>query len=351
MRSDVMRMEGVSSLFITTHMRHAVRGNQDALLRAQTELATGKHADVNLVLGQNVSQNLDWRVEFRRLEDAKVSLGTALAKAEMTQSTLQSIKTLATDLMSTFAGARGAQNGSAVAGSAAHQALAAFTELLNTTYNGQYLFAGQNGSVAPLQTYPGSPAETGYDASFQTTFGFSKGDPQAQTISGAAMSSFLANDLAQVFADPQWAASWSVASSVHLTERIGKMQRVDLSADANEQPFRDLALALNAAVETAGGTMNATAFAATMDFALAKVGSAIAGIGDIEARIGSGQHQSSLARDSQARQLAILQADIIRAEHVDQFEASTRVNQLMTQLQATYAVTGKILQLSLVNYI
>ncbi len=38
-------------------------------------------------------------------------------------------------------------------------------------------------------------------------------------------------------------------------------------------------------------------------------------------------------------------------ESVDPYEAATRVNILMTQLESSYAVTGRISRMSLLNYI
>ena len=46
----------------------------------------------------------------------------------------------------------------------------------------------------------------------------------------------------------------------------------------------------------------------------------------------------------------IYQSRVLDLEGVDSYEAATRISLLETQLQATYAVTARLSQLSFLNY-
>ncbi|NJM28730.1 MAG: hypothetical protein HC855_00075 [Rhizobiales bacterium] len=47
----------------------------------------------------------------------------------------------------------------------------------------------------------------------------------------------------------------------------------------------------------------------------------------------------------------MLKARVQESEGVDQYEAAMRMNQLMTQLEASYAITAKISKLTLADYL
>ncbi|WP_373504174.1 flagellin [Aestuariivirga sp.] len=74
-------------------------------------------------------------------------------------------------------------------------------------------------------------------------------------------------------------------------------------------------------------------------------------IGKEQSRIGAGQQRLRTARDAYEIQTASITEAINALETVDPYEAATRVNLLMTQLEATYAVTGRLSRMSLLSYI
>ena len=63
------------------------------------------------------------------------------------------------------------------------------TDLVNTSFNGEYVFAGVNTDVKPLGDYDaaGNPARAAVLQSFQDYFGFPTTDPQVASISAADM--------------------------------------------------------------------------------------------------------------------------------------------------------------------
>ena len=61
---------------------------------------------------------------------------------------------------------------------------ATMTAILNSSYNGEHIFAGINTDVQPINdfTAAGSPNKAAFDAGFLSFFGFTKNDPAAANI-------------------------------------------------------------------------------------------------------------------------------------------------------------------------
>lgn len=331
-------------------MLDSISSDQKKLSDAQAELASGRHFDVGLTLGNEVGRNLNWRIEIDRMQQTKVSNQSLMAKADASQASLDALKKTATDFMNILVSARNAPNGAKLVQQAATLAMGSLQDEVNVNYNGMYLMAGQNTAVPPLSAYKGGAAETAVNAAFQSTFGFSQTDPAAATITPAAMKQFLDGTFNQLFQSPSWNNSFSTATDINGTELIDKTQSVGIDANANEQPVRDLMRAITAALGTGPTQLNQSSFQTVIDNAVTAAGDAISGIGDIQSRIGLGQSQITSTNTKFDVNLSILDSEVTRTEGVDNAEVSSRINNLMMQLQASYTVTGRIAKLSLMNF-
>lgn len=67
--------------------------------------------------------------------------------------------------------------------------------------------------------------------------------------------------------------------------------------------------------------------------------------------IGVDQEQLDLLRDQMTDQNLILDKQILNIEGVDDYQLSLELNQMMTQLESSYAVTARLSRLTLTNYI
>jgi flagellar hook-associated protein 3 FlgL len=74
-------------------------------------------------------------------------------------------------------------------------------------------------------------------------------------------------------------------------------------------------------------------------------------VGAEQARIGTGQSRLKLASGSLDASKVRLTSAIQALESVDSYEAATRINLLMSQLETSYALTGRISRMSLLSYI
>ena len=217
--------------------------------------------------------------------------------------------------------------------------------------SGRRLPSDLNSTTPPLNTYQGGAAQSAFDSAFQTYFGFPKTDPQAANITPAQMNTFLQTSYDSLFDAASWSSNFSTASSQNVKTRIDASQMVDLSANANEAPFKDMMKAMVAAMDAGTGQLNQSTFQAVVDYAVTKIANGTQGLSDIGARIGSAQQAITSANNKHQSVKSILEQQIQNTESVDPAEAATRVNTLMNQLDANYAVTGKISKLSLLSYI
>ncbi|MEO6610178.1 MAG: flagellar hook-associated family protein [Aestuariivirga sp.] len=346
-----MVINGISTLVTALQTQDSLSTAQKKLNDAVTEQSTLRHADVGLTLGGNVSRNVNWRAKLSDTTNYLDANAQALSRADALQTTLDAARTTASSFLSTLSGSRNAANGQALTQQGSGFAIDALVGAANATYGGQYLLGGQNTDVAPLNAYKGGPAQSSFDNAFQSFFGFAKTDPAASTITAAQMNSFLQGPYEDLFQSSSWSANFSNATSNNLQSRIDDNQQVDLSANANDPAIQDLMRGMVAVQEAGNGKLNSTAYQALVDYSMGKVSNAIQGLGDTQARIGAAQQTVTQTNTKLSSMKDVLDGEIQRTEGVDPAEVATRVNNLTTQLEANYTVTGKLAKLSLLNYI
>jgi len=349
-----MKTSYISSLTITGILRHSTLRSQNQLVDAQKEVTTGRFADTGLALGARTELTIGLRRQFMRLE-SNVDTNRVLSdRLDVTQTALTSLTGVAQSFISTLIGARNAVNGQEVTATAAKAALESFQTILNTTHDGQHIFAGTNVDQIPLADYFATPATAGklaVDAAFLADFGIAQSDPTAIAITGPAMQTFLDTTYAGLFDPVPWSATWSTADDNKMVSRIEPTRAIETSVNANEQAFRDLARAFTMAFDLGTGNLNEAAFEAIVDTAVPLAANSIQKIGNLQGDLGVAEQETAKATARLKAQMELLNKEVLSFEAVDPYEAATRVNNLITQLESSYALTGRIGQLSLLNYL
>jgi flagellar hook-associated protein 3 FlgL len=349
-----MKTTNISSLSVTDAMRQAIQRAQLELIRAQKEVATGRLADPGLILGGGTSQTVALRQQFDRLTAIADTNGLISSRLDATQGSLKSMNDMAQSFMSAMIGARSAQTGQDIARSEAQADLKALMAALNTASGGEFLFAGVNTDVMPIADYFASPPTAGksaVDAAFLAKFGIPQSDAGVSAIGSADMTDFLNTSFGALFDQPQWGSTWSSASDRVISSRIELKRTIDTSVSANAEPFRKLAMAFTMIADLGTGNLNQGAFETIIDKAVSLAGEAMQGIGIVQADMGMAQRSVTDAKERIALQLTMISGSINKREAVDPYEAATRVNSIMTQLETSYALTGRIGRLSLLDYI
>ena len=327
---------------------------QAQLLNAQKELQTQRHADVGIAIGFDTGQAIGLRAERVRLDEIKTSNDLASVRLDVTQNALNSMSKTATDMIGQLFGGRNSTTGPAAVRESAEAALKSMGDLLNTQINGTFLFAGINTDVKPVADYfatPTSASKAAVDAAFQAQFGFAQTDPQAAQITGAQMQAFLDTPFADLFTPTNWSTTWSSASDQNIRNRISTNELIDTSTNANEDAFRKLASAYTMLADLNMEGLTQNAYQSVVDTAVGILGGAIQDLTEVQAGLGVSQSRITEANNRMSIQADLLDSHITLLEGVDPYEATVRVNALMTQIETAYAMTARIQQMSLLKYL
>jgi flagellar hook-associated protein 3 FlgL len=327
---------------------------QANLADVQTEATTGRLADVGLGLGYQTGQTVSLRNELSRLSAITDTNNLASTRLSASQSALQTMASDAQSFLNQLISAPSAATGASVLQTQAQSGLNSLLDALNTTVNGAYIFSGINSDVQPIAPYyqtPPSASQQAVAAAFTSTFGTTQSDPANTNIPSAAMGTFLTTTFANLFSGTAWGNTWSAASDQNARSRISTSQLIDTSTNANQQPFQQLASAYTMVADLGVQNLNSSAFQTVVNQAAQLVGSAIQGLNTIESTLGAAQTSITNANDSMSIQTNFLTTQINNLEAVDPAEASTKLSALMTQIDTSYSITGRIQQLSLLNYL
>lgn len=349
-----MKTTPISTIGVSNATRLSLVKTQSELAGASKELSSGRWADVGLTLGARTGQSVELRQEMQRIATILDTNGLVAARLDTSQAALSNVQGVAEDLLGVLIAVRENPQAAKVVGPQADLDLKGLVGTLNSNLNGQYLFAGINTDEAPMADYLGPPpsaAKAAVDAAFLAYFTFDQADPAVAGITAADMATFIDTQLAPLFADPQWGAVWSTASDQNLSSRITTNEVIETSANANERPFRDLAMAYTMLLDLGGEALAPEAYKVTVERAIGLVGGAMQGVTTVQARLGVAQNRVSDASERMSIQRDILTRQVTDLENVDPYEAATRVNALMSQVEVSYSLTARIRQMSLLRYL
>jgi flagellar hook-associated protein 3 FlgL len=347
-----MKPVSISTLGLSNATRLAIMRMQVELAKGEKELVTGRHADIGLALGAETARSVSLRQDHARLEAIIASNGLVAARLETTQGALDGIRQTAEAFALGFLGVGAATTDRGIVRDQAVAGLTSMIGTLNTAVDGEYLFAGINTDVKPVADYfaPASAAAQSVDAAFQAAFGVTADDPTVAQISAADMQAFLDGAFADLFGGAAW-ADWSSAADRAVRSRISTTELTETGTTANQPAMQKLAMAYTMVVDLGGENFNEAAYQTLMTTASKAIGEAIGELITTQARLASVQSRVADANDRMSVQTDIIAKHINGIEGVDPFEASTRVSELLTQIETAYALTARIQQLSLLKHI
>lgn len=352
-----MKASFVSNMSLQNAMRLTVSSAQKEMLKVQEESVTGRHSDVGAVLGAKTARTLNLHRDLQRMESLKSTNALTTQRLAASQEALGTMSTAANDAMGVMIALSGITSADQLqlAQKNIGSALQTFTSAANTSFSGEYLFAGINSDVVPLNDYfqetpTTSAAKDAFDLAFQTHFGFPQTDAAVAGITAADMQSFI--DVVETrFTGPNWEADWSNASSENMQSRISASETVQSSTNTNADGMRYMALGLILGQELLALGISEAARKTVSDASIDYMGRAISGIDGERSKLGISEARVTQANASLNAQITILSASIKDMEGIDTYEAATRVTTLESQLSLAYTLTSRIQNLSLLNYL
>ncbi|MFT4149354.1 MAG: flagellin [Paracoccaceae bacterium] len=302
------------------------------------ELTTGIAQDTAAHLGGNVSALAGIETALTRIDAFRSATAQMTLLAQGMQTALDTIGTLATDLgpqLLTAASGSGEQSVDAL-GADARQRFATAVSALNARVGDKTIFAGVNSSGA---------AVAGAEDILAALSAATAGATTAADVE-AAVSAW--------FDDPAgFSAIAYQGGAARPGVTVAPGETAQLSVTADDPAIREVlkGLAMAALLDTgvlAGDT------AARADLAAAageKLAEAETGRAYLAARIGIVEAQVDTAatrNETETSALKVARSDLVS---VDSYEASTRLDEAETQLNLLYALTARLGNLSLLEYL
>ncbi|WP_256751521.1 flagellar hook-associated family protein [Mesorhizobium sp. Mes31] len=346
-------MTSVSSAALSNAMRYQQMRMQADLVKATKESSTGKVADVGLALGGRTAQSVTFSRDLDRLNVIIDSNGLVAARLSSTQTSLGQLSSVAQTFLSSLTTATSGDSSDSLTQSTANTTIQQLGSILNTSVNGEYLFAGTNTDVKPINdfTAAGSTAKAAFDASFVSHFGFTPSDPAAANITAAQMDDYITNDVAPQFLGSGWQTNWSNATDQQIVSRIALNETTATSTSANSDGIRKLAMAAAMVSTLMTSNISQAAKDTIVGRSQSLVGEALSGIGQVQSETGIVQKRVSDASDRMKTQVDLFERHILDLEAVDPAEAATRVANLTQHIETSFALTARLQQLSLLNYL
>ena len=346
-------MTSVSSAALTNAMRYQQMRMQADLVKATKESSTGRVADVGLALGGRAAQSVTFSRDLDRLNVIVDSNGLVTARLASTQTSLGQLSGVAQTFLSALTTASSGDNSNSLTQSTGLTTLQQLTSILNTSVNGEYLFAGTNTDVKPINdfTAAGSPAKAAFDASFVAKFGFTPTDPAAANITAAQMDDFITNYVTPQFLGTGWQTNMSNATDQQIVSRIALNETTETSTSANGDGIKKLAMAAAMVSSLMSTNISQAAKDSIVSHSQTLVGEALSGIAQVQSETGIVQKRVSDASDRMKTQIDLFERHILDLEAVDPATAATKVADLTQHIETSFALTARLQQLSLLNYL
>jgi len=331
------------------------------IMKAEAEVATGRHQDPFAALGARSMEAMSARAVYERTE-GRIESNTFLQnRLDLMATALGNMREAAQEVLTaTITNTDASSSRPQYLKDMAKDAYDTIVSFLNSSYNGKSLFAGVDSDRAPMNSWGNADGTTGLSPS----------DVMASIVGGGITNAAdAATKLAEVDAvfngtptDPNHAYDETFFNGTPLTDGLGNPNprmtaQIDESLDinygvqGNDPGFRDLmrGLAMLASGDPAQ-IGDDDAYEAWVQGAAAALGSGVNSVLNAETRTGTMQKLVEDANDRMSGKVEVLSLHISELEAVDPYEAATRLTSIQTQLQASYAVTARLMQLSYLNF-
>lgn len=348
-----MKTSFISSYGTSQAVRTQLLKMQIELVKKEKEVVSGRAADAGLHLGARTGQSVSLERDIDRLKGVMDSNELVLSRLSATQAGLTTLTQTAQTFQSTMTAASSGAVEPAILLSEAKTALVKMTGVLNSSLNGENLFAGINTDVQPINDFfaAGAPARLAIENAFVTEFGFAHTDPAAAALTRADLTNFLENVVEPQFTGPDWNTNWSNATDATITARITMTDTSSASVSANEAGIRKLAAAAAYVSVLFEGTLGEYARDGVIAASTSLVGQAVSDLAQTQAKTGIVQQRVTAASERLSMQVDIFSGKVNDLVGIDPYEASTRVQQLLAQIETAYTLTNRMSQLSLVRFL
>jgi flagellar hook-associated protein 3 FlgL len=348
---------------ISSYSGSVLRGYQTNSMQSQlsqlvAELSSGQKTNPEASLGTSAALLYQLQSQSDQQTGLQTAITTGAQRLDTAQTALSSLGSVVQRMTLATQGVPGIDVDVAAVGSQATSTIGQVLGLLNTSFGGRGVFAGNSGASQPMQ---GADAPGGLSSITQGTLDAAvsaKGGPLSQSditslINGPDGLSSVFDDTNSDPSHRYGRAIYSGSTDGKPTEVIiGASQSVRYDASANQPAFRDLlkGLSMLSMLNAQSSQLDTSAKSELLSQAGKILATAQSELTAVQGSIGAVQSSLSSASDSQKSAAAATQAQILTYVQADNYSNASQISMLQTQLQATYTLTSQISQLSLVRY-
>ncbi|MER0238899.1 flagellar hook-associated family protein [Fulvimarina sp. MAC8] len=345
----------VSSLSLTGAPRATISRVQQELTIAQTEVATGRFADVGKNLGISVGRTITMRAELSNMEKLTTNNKAVAQRFETMQAVMGTIADTGESLLATLISGSNTDAGSRTNQRSATANIGQIVSGLNGYFGSRYLFSGAKTDTTPMKTalvddFASSAASTAVDTAW-TNYVNANAGGDSSLLTPAQMEDFLTNDFDALFQTPNWEANWSDASDNQATSRIGENDFIQSSLSANDESFRNIIKSYVMLSKFSGENLDLETRQVLTSTSIETLSNGLAELTDLRSEIGLLEERVSMANEGLKTQSAVLEIAIGKEEEVDVYEAKIRIDSLMNTLEMSYSLTARISRMSLLNFL
>ncbi|KQQ38179.1 hypothetical protein ASG19_03705 [Rhizobium sp. Leaf306] len=342
-----MKTTSISTLSVSQTMQLTVQNSQTEIAKLQKESVNGTYADTGLELGTRTSASLDYGRESSRLQAIIDSNSLTNQRMDSSQLAMEQMSDSGQTLLDSLVALSGSSDKTSLQVSAdtATSVLENFVSYANVSVNGEYLFSGINTDAAPLDDSFITDLKDDFNTQF-SSFMSANGISSASDISSSQMATFL-EDYTSSF---DW-SGWTNASDTKMTGRVSTSETVTTSTSLNADGFKNLVLGSLITSQLATAGLSADALNKVNATVTNLAGLSVSGIDAERSSMGLSQERVEKANTAMSAQMDIINTQLTDLVGVDTYDASVRLNTLLTQVETSYTITSKIQGLSLVNYL
>lgn len=284
---------------------------QSKYAKTQTQISSGQISDSYQGIASKAPQILSLESDYSKILAQSESAQTALDRTEIIYDTLDSIVSVGQgfldDLSASISGT-GVDTDTLIL--QAEENLEQIVSYMNTQTTGRYIFSGSATSTAPidLTSYTGTNSIT-LPSSSDTSY-------------------YQGNDYTQSI-------------------EIDTGYSVDYGITANNDAFEEIIRAFDLIINSQSTSDPDTALEEAFDL----LGTALDDLEDVKAKTSQASQTLDQYIDDSLTELNLIDSMIADLKEVDLAEVSVKLQELETQLEASYSITTRLLQLNLSDYL
>ena len=330
------------------------------LARTSREIATGRVSDSYAALGRGSAEAIAVRMEAERNEGFLGANKLLSGRLEVTSDALSGIRAAGQGVLDMAISANDGR--AADIGALRTLAAAAIDSVANAagiSLGGTFLMSGTAGDQRPLRGWAEAAADTGQSPR-DVIEGITGG-----TLVDAADAADKADRIAAVFSgtDPVrsnnfegafYAGTPALAGDGSASERVSTRVAGDTvlahGVQANDPGVREILRGLSMLASVDPATVPDDAWSEWIGTAVKALSSGVDQVQSAEVKLGLQRAQLDDVITRQQDRVTLFATELDALEGVDGYEAATRLTQIQTQLEASYAVTARLSRMSFLNY-